>query len=70
MRIRKRSCTICKCELYEDERGSYCQDCRTICERIGDENEKPRWADNPDRQARLQIHAERIEAMVANLSAS
>jgi hypothetical protein len=35
---RDRRCTICHCEKYEDEPGSYCQDCKGVCDFLAWQN--------------------------------
>ena len=60
--MRKRRCNICGCELYKDERGSYCQDCRGILNRTHECASRHWFTDDwaRENERRVKEHAERV----------
>jgi transcription initiation factor TFIIIB Brf1 subunit/transcription initiation factor TFIIB len=61
---RWRSCNVCRCGLYEDER-TYCQDCRPVVDRIYAKDGHALRALGPqeraEREARVEAHRRRVE---------
>lgn len=61
---KKRCCQICCCELYEDEPGTACQDCRAVVQQIRESLGGCCVPDNPGlaewHAFRVEWHAERI----------
>lgn len=58
----RRRCNICGCELYKDELGSYCQDCRGLLSRdhrdSGNQPYHEQYA--REQEERVQAHIKRV----------
>lgn len=66
-----RKCAICGCELYEDETGIYCQDCRGVLALIARLHDAPGYyrvyAADPSRERRIRRHCRRVVAEESQL---
>lgn len=61
-----RTCAVCKCELYEDEPTSRCQDCKGITDTLGKLHyghgrTVRQLMDEPERCRRVEVYRERAE---------
>lgn len=68
--MRRRSCGICDCTLYDDEPGAWCVDCREVYRRCAEgwQHELPK--NDPDCIARVEAHTERVQRELAELKES
>lgn len=60
--MKRRRCNICCCEVYRDEPGSYCQDCRGVLGREDDAGQSAYHEQYAiEHEARIQEHMKRVE---------